>query len=85
MYSKKSISSQVWTDNKGESWLVKYHYEGSFTTGSAEEPPEFPELEIDSISSISDGRDFGEPTQELMDYIDEHHKDDDEHGDFFGN
>lgn len=82
--NKKQFHTQTWEDESGENWLVRYHYEGGFTSGSLEEPPEYPELEIDSIISELDGRDFGEPTQELMDYIDLHHSDDD-FEDFFGN
>ena len=86
MTNKKSRFTQTWEDDNEESWLVSYYYEGKYYPQTLEEPAEYPTLEIDSIISEVDGRDFGEPTETLIDYIKENHDGgDDDHGDFYGN
>lgn len=65
--------SQIWVDDNEESWLVSYHYEGNYYPATLEDPEEYPELQIDEIVSKTDGRDFGDPTEEIINYIDKYH------------
>lgn len=81
-----SKHNQTWVDDDGdgEGWIVSYYYDGAFYPGNQEEPPEYPELVIDSIIHKDTGREFGEPTTEIEDYINQNHTEGDDYECYHG-
>lgn len=72
-FHRKNKCSQTWHDEDGQAWSVEYHYDGAYYPGTETDPPEYPELVIDAITSESTGADFGEPTDEIYNFINENH------------
>lgn len=74
----QSNFNQIWEDEYDEEWEVQYHLEGNYEQW----------IEIDSIKSLSDGRDYtGSEQETILNYLNKNHETpevEDFYSDYFG-